>query len=169
MFKIVILFLSMAFAISALECKIFDGVEYVKIRGNFQPDGCPDGLQCLNNVCSTRNSATATREGESCSVKYFKSDYDYEEGRVEIIIDGHIVDCGSGLKCLGNFAEDLYQDCIDDNIICTQDPLRGTCQNPDTFIMGAGYWVLFFTLGVILVVVVTIAIVRSMRRNEIGS
>lgn len=161
------LLLSMAFAISALECKIFDGVEYVKIRGNFQPDGCPDGLQCLNNVCSTRESATDTKEGKSCSVRYFDSEYEYEEGRVVIIIDGQTMECGSGLKCLGSFAEDLYQDCIDDNIICTQDPLRGTCENPDTFTMHWGLWVLFVCVGIIVVVLVTIAFVNAMHRDEI--
>ena len=160
----------MAFAISALECKISDGVEYVKIRENFQPDGCPDGLQCLNNICSTRNSVTSDgKAGDSCAVRYYPAQGGLPE-KIVITVKKVQQECATGLKCLGDFAEDLYEICFDDNKKCTSDSLRGFCQNPDTFVMGIGWWISFFTVGFLVVVTVVIVIVKYMgQRDPYGS
>lgn len=66
--KIILLF-TLLFSVTALECKISNGVEYVNIRGNLQPDGCPDGLQCVNETCSSVSAATGKDfSGAPCAV-----------------------------------------------------------------------------------------------------
>ena len=158
----ILLLFTLLISVTAQECRVSNGVEYVKIDGNFQPDGCPDGLKCLNNVCSTvtkaQNDATATvtedgKEGDVCKVTYMPAEGGVE-ARVIVLINGVQKECTGGRKCLGDFAEDLLKQCTDDNKKCTNpESLKGTCQNPETFIMGGGWWTIFIIIGIIVLLV----------------
>ena len=61
--RIVLLF-TLLLSVTAQECRVSNGVEYVKIDGNFQPDGCPDGLKCINEVCSSVTTATTIPDAD---------------------------------------------------------------------------------------------------------
>lgn len=84
------------------------------------------------------------KKNDDCSVRY-------EEGAVRTYVKGLIQECQGSLECLGAFAEDLFKNCEADHSICTDESLKGSCQDPETFIMGTGYWVLFSIIGVIVV------------------
>jgi len=121
----IILFLCMLFAATALECRISNGVEYVKIRGNLQPGGCPDGLKCVNETCSTIQKSDAAknngqRKGFPCVVKalsvrnilvYIK-DTEEEEDRPWTYSSGG---CGwkdgKNLTCVGDWGEQWEEEC----------------------------------------------------------
>lgn len=128
----IILFLCMLFAATALECRISNGVEYVNIRGNLQPDGCPDGLKCVNETCSTiQKSNTDKNDGQRaglpCAVIGKDSRF------ILVFIDGGKDDviekpwtytsggCGSkdgkNLTCVGDWGEKWEEECPE----CTPD------------------------------------------------
>ena len=128
----IILFLCMLFAATALECKISNGVEYVNIRGNLQPDGCPDGLKCVNETCSAIQKSNTEkndgqREGLPCAV------IGKDSRSILVFIEGHTDDdvdkpwtytsggCGSkdgkNLTCVGDWGEKWEEECPE----CTPD------------------------------------------------
>ena len=128
----IILFLCMLFAATALECRISNGVEYVNIRGNLQPDGCPDGLKCVNETCSTiqkSNTSNSTNNtngelaGLACAVSlngrnnrsisvYIKANGDVKNQPWNYT---HYIGCGSkdgkNLTCVGDWGEKWEEEC----------------------------------------------------------
>ncbi len=125
--RIVLLF-TLLLSVTAQECRVSNGVEYVKIDGNFQPDGCPDGLKCINKVCSSVTTVTdksvipdedkndGQLEGLPCAVYqasdsrsivvFQKDDKSQEDGNPYTYSSGG---CGSkdgtDLTCVGDWGE----------------------------------------------------------------
>ena len=126
--RIVLLF-TLLLSVTAQECRVSNGVEYVKIDGNFQPDGCPDGLKCINKICSSVTTASIADndkndgqlEGLPCAVYqasesrsivvFQKDDKSQKDGKPYTYSSGG---CGSkdgtNLTCVGDWGE-KWEEC----------------------------------------------------------
>tara|TARA_A100001015_G_scaffold291555_1_gene365875 strand:+ start:442 stop:1035 length:594 start_codon:yes stop_codon:yes gene_type:complete len=176
MFKFIVLSL-LLFSTNALDCQIVDGVTYVKIDGNWQPDGCPEKSSCVDKVCATEtvhaqpepvsSSLGYNSWGDACKVYYMPAHttqgITQNASFIVEVPDGKGPNdkCGKDgnadgaeMKCLGDFGEDLMADCVADKSIC-EDPkkLLGSCQIPENFLMAAGWWTLFITLAIVILCV----------------
>ena len=132
--RIVLLF-TLLLSVTAQECRVSNGVEYVKIDGNFQPDGCPDGLKCVNKMCSAIqksntvqpvkiNNTNGELAGLPCAVSlngrnnrsisvYIKANGDVKSQPWNYT---HYIGCGwtfSGhnLTCVGDWGEKWEEEC----------------------------------------------------------
>lgn len=170
MLKFLVL-LTLLIVSNGLECRVANGVEYIKIGNNFQPDGCPDGLKCINEVCSDVSKVEATSyEGKNCAVyaqdkRYILVQLDPSEDHPNKYTGSG---CGSvdgkNLTCRGDFGEwlqnrcpswydvndrntheDCKPGCPSSSTTCDVENFdRGTCQKSE-YGLSVG-WIIFFSL-----------------------
>tara|TARA_B100000902_G_scaffold164852_2_gene159837 strand:- start:1355 stop:2020 length:666 start_codon:yes stop_codon:yes gene_type:complete len=131
--RIVLLF-TLLLSVTAQECRVSNGVEYVKIDGNFQPDGCPDGLKCINKICSSVTTVTdksyassddsdkndGQRKGLPCAVigkdarsllVFIKENDDDESKPWTYTSGGCGWKDGKNLTCVGDWGEKWEEEC----------------------------------------------------------
>ena len=141
----IVLLLCISFSATALECRLSNGVEYVKVGNNFQPDGCPNGLSCVNEICSNASKVESTSyEGKPCAVysqdkRYIVVQLDNSEDHPNKYSGNG---CGSldgkNLTCRGDFGEYLEDECYTANEIkCKKGcPMGETTCDRNNFALG---------------------------------
>ena len=135
-----LLLFTLLLSVTAQECRVSNGVEYVKIDGNFQPDGCPGGLKCINKVCSSVTTVTdksyassddsdkndGQRKGLPCAVigkdsrsllVFIEGNDDDESQPWTYTSGGCGWKDGKNLTCVGDWGEKWEEECPE----CTPD------------------------------------------------